>query len=179
MRERVDFYLRTDRLALRRFTETEADADLLYDLHNDPEVMRYLNGGKPVPREVITGETLPRFAAGGFYAAFDGETFIGWFLLNGPAEGPELGYRLHKAAWGKGYATEGSLALIDRAFSLGARRVYAETMTVNRGSRRVMEKCGLRFVRTFFQDWPDVIDGSDQGEVEYEITREEWEALRS
>ncbi|WP_231619149.1 GNAT family N-acetyltransferase [Nonomuraea sp. SBT364] len=174
MRVRVDIYLRTDRLALRRFTE--ADADLLDELHNDPEVMRFLNGGKPTPREEIVGKTLPRFVAEGFYAAFDGATFIGWFHLRGPVEEPELGYRLHRAAWGKGYATEGSLALIDRAFALGARRVYAQTMTVNTGSRRVMEKCGMRFVRTFFEDWPDLIDGSDQGEVEYELLRADWEA---
>ncbi|MFG1705796.1 GNAT family N-acetyltransferase [Nonomuraea sp. M3C6] len=177
-------YLETDRLTLRRFAES--DADDLFALHNDPEVMRYLNGGRPTPREVIVGETLPRFIASGFFAAFEKSSggFLGWFHLRpgqgNPADEPELGYRLHKAAWGKGYATEGSLALIDKAFEeLGARRVYAETMTVNLGSRRVMEKCGLRFVRTFFEEWPEVIDGSDQGEVEYEMWRSEWEARNS
>jgi len=37
-----------------------------------------------------------------------------------------------------------------------------------------MEKAGLRFVRTFFMDWPWPIPGDDQGDVEYAITREEW-----
>jgi RimJ/RimL family protein N-acetyltransferase len=65
--------------------------------------------------------------------------------------------------------------LIDKAFrDLGARRVVASTMTVNAGSRRVMEKCGMSFVRTFFMDWPDKIAGSEQGDVEYAIGREEW-----
>ncbi|WP_206061324.1 GNAT family N-acetyltransferase [Nonomuraea basaltis] len=56
--------------------------------------------------------------------------------------------------------------------------MFARTMTVNAGSRRVMEKCGLRFVRTFFEDWPHPIEGSDQGDVEYELLRAGWEAAR-
>src|SRR4029450_3018730 len=103
-----------------------------------------------------------------------------WFHLR-PPEGagpdePELGYRLRRSAWGKGYATQGSRALIRAAFTeLGARRVYAETMVVNRGSRRVMEKAGLRLVRTFHRPWPDPIEGDEHGEVEYALTRAEWE----
>ncbi|WP_336205339.1 GNAT family N-acetyltransferase [Nonomuraea sp. LPB2021202275-12-8] len=176
-------FLETGRLTLRRFTVSDADA--LYDLHNDPDVMRFLNGGRPTPREVIVRETLPRFVSSGFFAAFERPTgdFLGWFHLRAPegvpADEPELGYRLHKRAWGKGYATEGSLALVDKAFGeLGARRVFARTMTVNAGSRRVMEKCGLRYVRTFFEDWPEAIEGSDQGDVEYELLRADWEAGR-
>jgi RimJ/RimL family protein N-acetyltransferase len=56
----------------------------------------------------------------------------------------ELGDRLRRSAWGMGYATEGSRALVDRAFAEpGVRRVYAETMAVNVASRRVLEKAGL------------------------------------
>ncbi|GAA2210869.1 GNAT family N-acetyltransferase [Nonomuraea monospora] len=179
----MHIYLETERLTLRRFTES--DADDLYRLHNDPEVMRYLNGGKPTPREVILDRTVPRFVSGGFFAAVERRSgeFLGWFHLRpaegGPEEEPELGYRLHKEAWGRGFATEGSLALIDKAFvELGARRVFAQTMAVNVGSRRVMEKCGLRFVRTFRMDWPEPIDGSEHGEVEYELLRADWEAAR-
>ncbi|WP_113703187.1 GNAT family N-acetyltransferase [Nonomuraea lactucae] len=173
--------LTTGRLVLRRFTGDEADD--LFALHNDPDVMRYLNGGRPIPREVIVRDTLPAFVRSGFFAAVERSAggFAGWFHLRVPEGGapdePELGYRLHKAFWGMGYATEGSLALIDRAFrELGARRVFARTMAVNLGSRRVMEKCGLRHVRTFFEDWPDVIEGSEQGEVEYELLRGDWAA---
>ncbi|MFD0660153.1 GNAT family N-acetyltransferase [Thermocatellispora tengchongensis] len=49
-------------------------------------------------------------------------------------------------------------------------------MAVNLGSRRVMEKCGLRFVRAFHHDWPEPIPGSEHGEVEYALTRADWEA---
>ena len=45
-------------------------------------------------------------------------------------------------------------------------RVVAETMAVNLASRRVMEKVGLRLVRTFHQPWPDPIAGAEYGDVE-------------
>jgi RimJ/RimL family protein N-acetyltransferase len=91
----------------------------------------------------------------------------------------ELGYRLNRTAWGRGYATEGSRALIDKGFTdLGVERVTANTMAVNDRSRRVMEKSGLTFLRNFTGDWPDPIEGSERGEAEYEITRSDWESRR-
>ena len=51
-----------------------------------------------------------------------GGRFIGWFHLR-PPDDPELGYRLRRDLWGRGYATEGSRALIDHAFTHGAARV--------------------------------------------------------
>ena len=67
------------------------------------------------------------------------------------------------------------MALVDLAFrELGATRVYAGTMAVNLASRRVIEKAGLRFVRTFHAEWPVRIPGDEHGDVEYAITRQEW-----
>ena len=62
---------------------------------------------------------------------------------------------------------------------MGARRVWAQTMTVNEPSRRVLERSGLRFVRTFHLEWPEPIEGTELGDVEYELLREEWEAGQS
>jgi RimJ/RimL family protein N-acetyltransferase len=181
-----DPFLTTHRLVLRRFTA--GDADLLVDLDGDPAVMRYINGGEPTSRDEIVDDYLPaflsyydRYAGYGFWAATDrsDERFLGWFHLR-PGEGaapdePELGYRFRRDAWGRGYATEGSRALIATAFAdLGAERVYATTMAVNVGSRRVMEKAGLRFVRHFVADWPVRIDGDEHGDVEYALSRPEW-----
>jgi hypothetical protein len=45
--------------------------------------------------------------------------------------------------------------------------------------RRVMERTGLRFVRVFHETWDDPIDGTEHGEVEYELLREEWESFAS
>ncbi|WP_158884453.1 GNAT family N-acetyltransferase [Amycolatopsis anabasis] len=179
-------FLRTERMSLRRFTES--DVDKLVELDSDPEVMRYLNDGRPTPRSEVENRILPLYF--GYYARYEGfgwwaaieeasGEFLGWFEFR-PHEGDEpgdveLGYRLRKRFWGKGYATEGGRALIHRGFTeLGVRRVYAQTMAVNRGSRRVLEKCGLRFVRTFHEDWAEPIEGSEHGEVEYALTRAEW-----
>jgi RimJ/RimL family protein N-acetyltransferase len=179
--------LETARLRLRAFTA--ADVDHLVALDADPAVMRYINGGMPTPRAEIVDEVLPAFMrrgeAGtgwGFWAAEEKATgtFLGWFHLrprpgSGTLDEPELGYRLRREAWGKGFATEGARALIEKAFTdLGARRVYAETMAVNVASRRVMEKAGLRYVRTFHAAWPVRIPGDEEGDVEYAITRDEW-----
>jgi RimJ/RimL family protein N-acetyltransferase len=158
----VETPLETDSLVLRPLAESDAEAVL--GLQDDPEVMRYLD---PSP--------LERFYTGGFYAALERESgrFIGWFALEPKGEDEyEIGWRLYRWAWGRGYATEGAIALMHKGFHhLGASRVYAETMAVNTRSRRVMEKMGLRHTRTFFVDWPDPLPGSDQGEVEYALTR--------
>jgi RimJ/RimL family protein N-acetyltransferase len=179
--------METERLVLRRFTED--DVDNLVELDSDPDVMHFINGGRPTPRDKIENEVLPmfldfyeRFAGYGFWAAVEKSTeeFVGWFHFR-PAEGThpgevELGYRLRRSAWGKGYATEGSRALIHKGFAeFGVQRVFASTMVVNVASRRVMEKAGLKFVRTFHQPWPDYIEGEEEGDVEYALLRSEWE----
>ncbi|GAA2511280.1 GNAT family N-acetyltransferase [Streptomyces gobitricini] len=174
--------LETPRLVLR--TVTEDDLDDVVALDNDPLVMRYINGGRPVSREEVRAGALRRLMGPGFWAAEERGTgeWLGWFALEPSAvEGVvELGYRLRRSAWGRGYATEGSGALIDKGFrELGVRRVTAQTMTVNAGSRRVLEKCGLTYVRTFFEQWPEVIDGSEHGDVEYALTREAWSRTRA
>jgi RimJ/RimL family protein N-acetyltransferase len=184
-------YLETERLILRRFTPD--DLDDLIALDADPAVMRYISGGAELPPDEQPEAVLPywlayyeRGDAWGFWAAIEraNGAFIGWFHLRplpnvDPDDEPELGYRLVRSAWGRGLATEGSRALIDKAFTeLGARRVHASTMAVNTGSRRVMEKAGLRFVRTFVADWPVRIPGDEAGDVEYAIDRVQWEADR-
>ena len=52
-------------------------------------------------------------------------------------------------------------------------------MTVNAASRRVIEKCGLALVRTIPYEEPFEIEGAEHGEVEYALTKAEWEARRS
>lgn len=169
---------------------TADDVDDLVALDSDPEVMRYLTGGEATPRETIVERSLPRFtrhypgiAAVGYWAAetvSDGE-FLGWFefrpLDDDSAEVVELGYRLRRAAWGRGFATEGARALIRWGFlELGVQRVTADTMSVNAKSRRVMEKAGLVFHRSYFEHDPGSIPGAEHGEVEYVLDRADWVA---
>lgn len=181
--------LETERLRLRRFTA--ADTEDLVALDADPEVMRYLTNGRPTPREVVENELLPSIlrcyerSEAGRWALEDvaGGAFLGWLSLQPPQDGStaelDLGYRLRRSAWGRGYATEGARALVRKAFSdLGAERVFAQTMAVNTRSRHVMEKAGLRHLRTFHLHWDDPIPGTEHGEVEYELLREDWLRLR-
>ncbi|MET8120175.1 GNAT family N-acetyltransferase [Micromonospora sp. NPDC005189] len=177
----------TERLRLRRLTT--GDVDALVELDSDPEVMRFLTGGAATPLATVRDEQLPRLLAQydrhpglGRWAALDRETgdFLGWFALDPSADGTEaeLGYRLRRSTWGRGLATEGSRALVRYAFdTVGVRRVWAETMTVNDRSRRVMVKAGLHHVRTFHLQWDDPIPGTEHGEVEYELRAEAWSAV--
>lgn len=181
-----DVLLETGRLVLRQFTMS--DADNLASLDADPDVMRFVTGGLATSREEIKDSILPGFMAwyrcpGGYgcWAADEKSTgaFLGWFRFHprqgGPAGEIVLGFRLRKPAWGKGYATEGSQALVRIGFTeLGARRVVAETMAVNLASRRVLEKAGLNFVRIFHQSWPYQVDGREFGDVEYALSKDEW-----
>jgi RimJ/RimL family protein N-acetyltransferase len=61
----------------------------------------------------------------------------------------------------------------------GARRVVAETMAVNTASRRVMEKAGLKMVRTFHQPWPYPIEGDHFVDVEYALDKAGWQRGRA
>ncbi len=172
-----NFRLRTAHLTLRPVSPADR-ADLMA-LEADAEVMRYLNGGLPVPATGLFDADFltPRGEEPEVLAAHhqaDG-TFIGWFCLfdDGVVDGlrsAEVGYRLRREAWGKGYATEGVRGLVEAALnSLGFDRVQAETMTVNQASRRVLEKAGLHPVKTVFPNPASQIPGADQGEVIYEI----------
>ena len=180
-------FVETPRLVMRQFTL--ADVDNLVSLDADPDVMRFITGGLATTRAEIETEFLPAFLAYydryegyGFWAAIEKPTgqFLGWFHFR-PGEGAsadeaELGYRLRKSAWGKGYATEGSRALIRKGFTeFGVQRVVAEAMAVNLASRRVMEKAGLTLVRTFRRPWPYPIEGDNLGDVEYALTKADWE----
>ena len=171
-------------MIFRRFTP--ADVDLLAALHGDAEVMRHI--GDPEPRAVVESSTLPavlreyeELPAGLGQFAGQAPDFVGWFSLK-PATSVgldpgdvELGYRLLPSCWGRGLATEGARLLVRRAFTeLGVERVVATTMAVNMGSRRVLEKAGLRHVRTFHADWPDPLPGAEHGDVVYALTSAEW-----
>jgi RimJ/RimL family protein N-acetyltransferase len=192
----MQVFLETERLLLRQFTE--ADVDNLFDLDSDPDVMRFITGGTPTSRDAIKNDFLPAFLryyersdGYGFWAAIEKSSgeFLGWFHFRPPQgsspDEVELGYRLRKAAWGKGYGTEGSRALIRKGFAeLGVRRVVASTYQDNLASRRVMEKVGMTLVRTFRMTAADFAaqgydiapeDLWEGDDVEYALEKADWE----
>ncbi len=194
----MQVFLETERMVLRRFTAD--DVDNLVDLDSDPEVMRFLTGGIPTSREAVQNEILPAFLRSyepfsgfGVFAAIgkDREEFFGWFSFRPKdmayRDEVSLGYRLRRAVWGQGYATEGARALIRLGFTeLGVRRVVATTYQDNLASRRVMEKAGLSLVRTYHMTMEELQahdsiahDASqvlwDGDDVEYALSKVEWE----
>jgi RimJ/RimL family protein N-acetyltransferase len=180
-------YLATDRLLLRRFTPD--DLDDLCALNSDPAVMRYVNaGGVPMSRDELATDYLPAYLAYythgeryGFWVAVEQASgaFLGWFHFRPPSDGapdePELGYRLRAAAWGHGYATEGSRALLHKGFSeFGVPRVVASALVDNAASRRVLEKLGFRQTQTFLINGEGLVDAEAVG---YVLERADWERL--
>jgi len=198
--------LQTERLLLVPLADDHFELEV--ELDSDPQVLRYLFGRARSRAEVAESHAR-RMGLGtvvdglGYWIAFgteggrrgskrpeseqDGE-FVGLMMLP-PAHGPDqpddptvadLGYRLLARTWRQGLGSEASRVLLQHAFeTVGQSRVVAQTMTVNAGSRGVMEKVGLRYVRTYFPDWgEEALPDADQGEVEYEITREMWAAQR-
>ncbi len=191
-----EILLETERLTLRRFKE--ADIDNLFELDNDPDVMRFINGGIPTPRNTIQNVLLPGFVSYdlqypgyGFWAVDIKTTgnFLGWFSFRPTGSNPTevtLGFRLRKIAWGKGYATEGARALIRKGFTeMGVQRIIATTYQDNIASQRVLEKTGLLWMRkfrltledlekvdTFHVDANEIWDGYD---FEYALEKPEWE----
>lgn len=196
--------LQTERLLLVPLADQHLELEVQLD--SDPEVLRYLDGRARTRQEVVASHAR-RMSLGakvdglGYWIAFGSEggardstpptsadegEFIGLMMLP-PAHGPDqpddptvsdLGYRLLRRYWRLGLATEASRALLRHAFdTVGQSRVIAQTMAVNAGSRGVMEAIGMRYVRTYFPHWDDPLPGAELGEVEYEMTREMWQAL--
>ena len=175
---------------LRLVPLADEHLELEVELDADPEVLRYISGRAHTRVEVERSHS-ERMALGrkvpglGYWIAFaaDGGEFVGLMMLP-PAHGPDqpddlsvadLGYRLVRKHWRRGLATEASLALLRHAFdTVGVRRVIAQTMAVNAASRGVMTAAGLTYVRTYHPEFADPLPGTEQGEVEYEITRDDW-----
>jgi RimJ/RimL family protein N-acetyltransferase len=173
-----------------------ADSYRLYELDNDPEVMRFINGGIPVSLASIEQDLLPNFlevdpdsALFGFWAliAKNNGAFVGWLSLRRSEKDNEaiLGYRLLQRYWGKGYAIEGAKDLVARAFTDGdVERIVATTYEHNLASRRVMERLGMRLVKRFRMTAEELVQSDthhvdslelwEGDDVEYALNQEDW-----
>jgi len=179
--------LRTARLTLVPLADEHLEWEVALD--SDPEVMRYLSGRASTREEVEAGHARRMAAAQkvdglGFWIGVVDDEFVGWWILQ-PAHGPDqpddpgvadLGYRLLRRHWRKGLASDGARELVRHGFDdLGVDRIIAQTMAVNAASRAVLERVGLTYVRTFPSSTTDLVEGIEEGEVEYAMTREQWE----
>jgi len=147
--------LRTDRMTLDPIQPS--DLDDLVALDSDPEVMRYISGGVPTPREDYLGPDglLTRMMRydhepHGYWAARTDGEFVGWFHLRPSVADPnvlEIGYRLAQKFWRQGFATEGAVAMGKLNFdTFGHSQMDAVAVPENTGSFAVMRKVGMQHV---------------------------------
>ncbi|GAA4673297.1 GNAT family N-acetyltransferase [Gordonia humi] len=177
-----------DSQRLRLHPVSHEDVERLYRLDADPEVMRFVSGGRSTARSTIADWVVPRsqaqFASHGTglwtVSLRRGGAFVGWVQLRLPrhsfAHELELSYRIAREHWGRGYAAEASSALIAVTFlSTDTTRVFASTHADHLASQRVMGKLGMRLSPMSLS--PEQFDGAD-GDIEYEILREQWASTR-
>ena len=143
--------IRTERLLLRQWRDDDLDA--FAALNADPEVMRHF------PRTLSRAEsetlvarqrTLIAERGWGLWAVEAPEGFIGFVGLSEPrfeahfTPAVEVGWRLARHGWWKGYATEAARAVTAYAFGeLGLEELVSFTFVGNERSRGVMERLGM------------------------------------
>lgn len=174
----------TQRLLLRQWCEE--DLEPFARLNGDPAVMRYFPG--TLTR--AESDELARFAQGliavhgwGLWAVEvpGGAPFVGFVGLNRvrfdahftPAI--EVGWRLDKAHWGRGYATEAAAAALTFAFDeLQCPEVVSFTALINEPSLRVMRRLGMSHGPADDFDHPALADGPLRRHALYRMRRELW-----
>lgn len=183
--------LRTERLVLRQWRDDDHAA--FAALNADPEVMRHF----PAPLTRSASDAFAQRASArlddqgwGLWAVevpgvapfigFIGLVQLSFLAAFTPAV--EVGWRLDRHHWGRGYAVEGATAVLDLAFApdgLALSSVVSLTAVGNRNSRRVMEKLGMTHDPADDFDHPYVPEGSPvRRHVVYRMTATAWQGRR-
>lgn len=143
--------LETARLTLRPWRAGDGAFHRRLWLERDPRVparRRIDAAGRPTVAELDESIGAAGPASAGLWVVEhkDGGSALGYCGVidsgRGPRE-PELAYELLREYWGRGYATEASWAVLDRARSVGHRRLWADVWDWNTGSRHVLSKLGF------------------------------------
>lgn len=149
----------TSRILLRETTPNDAKA--VFDLNNDPEVIKY-TGDPPfssIGAARLFLKSYDHFEKyqRGRWAVCDKMTneFLGWCGLKYHEDNGEndLGYRLYKKEWNKGYTTEASHLALQYGFRrLGLDSIIARADKANGASLKVMQKLGLSYEMDFIEN---------------------------
>ncbi|MFF3087264.1 GNAT family N-acetyltransferase [Streptomyces nojiriensis] len=172
--------LHTDRLVLRPWRDS--DLDPWAAMNADPEVRRHL--GDLLTREQSEA-SIERFRAAfdrrgyGWWAVEVRATgeFIGFAGMDHvddglPFTGVEIGWRLARAAWGKGYATEAARAVLAHGFdTLALPEILAVTTAGNLRSQAVMQRIGMTRDPADDFDDPDAPEGPLRPNVLFRLAR--------
>ncbi|KQU70531.1 GNAT family N-acetyltransferase [Phycicoccus sp. Root101] len=182
--------LRIDRLVLRQWRAE--DRAPFAALNDDPAVMEHF------PEHLTRAASdamADRIEAAltqhgwGLWATEVAETgeFIGFVGLSIPrfeehfTPCVEIGWRLARSSWGRGYAPEGARAALAHAFGpLGLREVVAMTIPANDRSQSVMRKIGMARDESADFDHPLIPEGDPtRRHVLYRISRDQWLAQQA
>jgi RimJ/RimL family protein N-acetyltransferase len=179
--------LETERLRLRPFEA--ADLDALHEIYSDAGVVRYLYEAQR-SREELRPVLERKRASTGVGAEGDGLNAavvlcesgalvgdVSLFWLSETHRQAELGFVMHPAWHGRGYATEAARPFLAFAFeTLCAHRVIGRTEARNVGSARVLEKLGMRCEAHLVEnEW---VKDEWQSELVYAILAREWREAR-
>ena len=146
--------LTTARLRLRNWLAEDLDA--FAEMSQDPEVMQHfpsLFTREQAEAALVRNATFIAEKGYGFWAVevIGGAPFIGFCgIKDVPFDAPftpaiEVGWRLARAHWGKGYATEAARAAIDHGFgTLALDEIVAFLLPANQRSAAVCERLGMR-----------------------------------
>ncbi len=137
---------------------TADDAATWCELFDDPEVMRYIGDGSrrdlPYYEDLIDTQQKNATATGlclfSVVADADVVGFAGvqtWSRPWGPTGQPEIGWRLGRAYWGHGYATEAARAVVELARAQGLPRLVAMIQSANTASFAVAHRLGMTLER--------------------------------
>lgn len=178
--------LRTTRLRLRGFGD--ADRAPFAAMNADPEVMRFMSRRLDrAQSDALLDRILARWAALGFglwaIERLDDGAFLGFAGLAEPSftapftPAIEVGWRLARAAWGHGYATEAGAASLRFGFEeLRRGEIVSFTAAGNERSRRVMERLGMTRDPGDDFDYPLVDSGHPiRRQVLYRLPRNRWQ----
>ena len=176
--------LTTERLILRQWRKD--DYAPFAALNADPTVMEYFPAPlKPAESDAMADRIfkLIEEKGYGFWAIEEKKSgdFIGFVGLNEPGYdlpfNPclEIGWRLAKAYWGKGYASEAASKALEFAFEkLERDEVVSFTTTTNIRSQAVMRKLGFRNSGSDFNH-PALDDGHPlERHVLFKLSKEDW-----
>jgi ribosomal-protein-alanine N-acetyltransferase len=177
----------TDRLILRQHKMSDAD-DMFHNWVTDPEVSRFW-GWEPHKDIDETKEYLASYIISGYS---DIKTYnwiivlknisqaIGYIYLNGVDEADgsiEVHFALSRKYWNQGIMPEACKSVLAFAFSvIGVTRVHTRHHTDNPASGRVLQKCGMRYLKTAYWQVPDCEQISGEY-CYYEITADDWKRI--
>src|SRR5215475_1665508 len=181
-------YLSTPRLWLRQWRAS--DLEPLAALNADPQVMEFMAGClSRAESDALARRAEAEIArqGWGFWATELRESgaFIGFVGLHVPSfEAPftpcvEIGWRLARASWGNGFAAEAARECLRFAFeSLALEQVVSFSVPLNRRSRAVMERLGMRRDAAGDFDHPKLPAGHPlRRHVLYRLRREDWHEI--